>query len=113
MYKLAAIHTSQPDATSTSSAWIGRERGGSISLIEIQSGFAGRESARTLGRKSLRSSHFAALLADLPATSLNYVAPGLHSGTWMLAAAWACNTPIKKCRGALPMREWLRNSSAN
>src|ERR1700675_2115222 len=105
MYKLAAIHTSQPDATSTSSDWIGRERGGSISLIEIQNGFAGRESARTLGRKSLRSSRFAARSDDLPATSGNYDAPGLNCGIWMLAAASECNTPIKKCRGALLMRD--------
>src|ERR1700687_4404190 len=99
MYKPAAIHTSQPDAMSTNSAWIGQERGGCISLIEIQNGFAGRESARTSGRKPLRSSRFAARLADLPATLGNYVARGLNCGTWMSAAASECNTPIKKCRG--------------
>src|SRR5258708_40242218 len=58
MCKQAVTRTSQPAVTNTNLDWNGLKQNDFILRIEIQSGFAGRESARISARKLPHRLHF-------------------------------------------------------
>ena len=104
----AGIRIFRPAAILTSSASIGRRRGGSILRIEIPSISGGRESARTSVRRLFRSSRSARRFAALPGLSANCSVLGFSCSIWISAADSACATRPRKSLRAGSMRGCLR-----